>query len=132
MKKIFTLMTAVIIVASASAQNDNGNHNGYGNNDRDRDIAVNDRSYNHNDDRRDDRMDDRYRNNFRERDMKIATINQEYDRKIESVRRKWFMSRSKREDWIYQLDGQRRDEIRRVYMRFHDSNDHFDNDRGRH
>jgi len=123
MKKIFTLMAAVVIVASASAQRNNGNENGY---DRNRDIAVNERSYNHNDDRRDNRF------NLRERDMQIARINNEYDRKIESVRRKFFMNRSKKEAWIYALENQRRDEIKRVYMRYRISDRHDDHDNGWH
>ena len=123
MKKIFTMIAAVVIVASVSAQRNNGNENGY---DRNRDVVINERPYNHNDDRRDNRY------NLRERDMQVARINNEYDRKIESVRHKFFMSRSKKEAWICSLEDQRRDEIKRVNLRYRVADRHNDRDNGWH
>lgn len=130
MKKIYTLIAAAVITTSAIAQLGNGNQNAY---DRDRDVAFNNTPYNHDNGRydrdndyRDDRRNGRYA--WREREMQIARINNEYDRKIESVRRNWLMSRYKRERWIASLEDQRRDEIRSVYIRYRMSDRQNDRD----
>lgn len=123
MKKIITLMAAVLLVASSFAQYHSGNENRY-DNDKDRDVVYNDNSrYNkdHN-----NRRNNRYTFGNRERDMQVAQINREYDRKIERVKHKMFMSRSKKESIICSLEDNRRYEIKKVYARYHHRNDRFD------
>lgn len=117
MKKIITLVGAVLLVASSFAQYDSRDKR-----DRDNDVAYNDGRY----DKRNDKRDDRYHYNYRERDIQIARINQEYDNKIQSVKHRWFMSHSKKQQLIYQLEDRRRYEIRKVYTKFNNRNDRFD------
>lgn len=118
MKKIITLLGAVLLVASSFAQYDSRDNKRH-----DNDVAYNDGKHKDHDNRR---GDDRYNNNYRERDMQIAKINREYDRKIESVQHRWFMSHSRKQELIYQLEDQRRYEIRKVYARFNQRNDRWD------
>jgi hypothetical protein len=122
MKKIITLMGSVLLVASSFAQYHHDDQK-WNDNDRDRDVAYNDNRYDRD---HDNRRDDRYNFGNRERDMQIAQINREYDRKIEMVKHKWFMSHSKKEAVIWSLEDQRRHEIREVYERFSRHNDRFD------
>ena len=123
MKKVFTLFVSFVMVAVSFAQYNQGNENGYGNN-KERNAVYNDRFKKDGDRDRNDR-----RNNWkRERDMQIMQINREYDRKIESVRSRWFMNRSKKERLIYQLEDQRRSEIRNVYERFNNQRGRFNDD----
>lgn len=72
----------------------------------------------------------RYNDRFfmeRRRDMKIARINQEYDYKIQRVRRDFYMSWFEKQRLMRFLDNQRRWEISMVYERFNDycSRDRF-------
>ena len=118
MKKIITLMVAVLLVATSFAQYNSGNQRNH----HDNDVAYNDGKYK---DRNYDERNDRSHYN-RERDMQIERINREYDRKIESVRHRWFMSHSKKQELIYSLENKRRYEIRMVYNKFNNRNDRFD------
>jgi hypothetical protein len=120
MKKIITLMGTVLLVTSSFAQYHPDNQKSY---DDERAVTYNDRRF---DKDHNDRRDDRYNFRNRERDMQVAQINREYDRKIESVRHKWFLSRSKKEAIICSLDDKRRYEIKKVYEKFNRRHNHFD------
>ncbi|MEI7963785.1 MAG: hypothetical protein WCH29_01375 [Chitinophagaceae bacterium] len=121
MKKMTTLLLSIALVSSAFAQygsrdqQDNGNRNNgnYGNN---RDIQVNDDRF------QKDRDAYRYhdRDNFSRRDLdiQIAQINREYDYRIQSIKNKYFMNRFRKEQMIYVLEDQRRDDIKRLWMKF--------------
>lgn len=128
---MITLMVAVVMVASVTAQynNRNGNDNGYG---KGRDVVVNNDRGN----RGNDNFNDRFSYNTRERDMKIAKINREYDERIREVRSRFFMNRFKKEQIICKLEDQRKDEIKRVYAYYsYNSNARHDdhgNDRDNH
>lgn len=75
----------------------------------------------------------------KERDREIASINREYFNRIQSVKGKLFMSRSKKDRLIYNLEMDRSREVRNVIAKFNDRknfydrrNDRFyDRDRGR-
>ena len=125
MKKIITLFASVILVASAFAQYDR-NQKGY---DRrnDRDVVYND-DYG----RKEKHRGDSYSFTKRERDFQISKINREYNNRIDAVRTKWFMSRAKKERIIWSLEEERRNEIRKVYVRFNHPYNRADrrNDRG--
>ena len=125
MKKIFTLLVAVSIIAVSQAQP------GYGKNSqhdrRDNQSTVdNDYDYGH-DSRTDDEgfdKDRRYNGIIspeRQRDLEIAWINREYDFKIQNVRENFFKSRSQKHRQIRFLKDQRDWEIKTVYEKF--SND---------
>ena len=117
MKKTITLMAAIFLVASSFAQHAD-NSRIY----QDREVTYNDNRF----ENRHDRRDDRYNFSIRERDNLIAKINHEYDRKIESVRHRWFMSHSKKQSIIWSLEDKRRYEIKKVYERFNHHRNHFD------
>ena len=123
MKKIITLMAAVLLVASSFAQYHSDNEKRY-DDDEDRDVVYNDNSRFNKD--HNNRRNDRYTFGNRERNMQIAQINRKYDRKIERVKHKMFMSRSKKESIICSLEDNRRYEIKKVYARNHRRNDRFD------
>ncbi|MEP6674925.1 MAG: hypothetical protein ABJA78_07210 [Ferruginibacter sp.] len=122
MKKIFTLLFAVTIAMSVSAQYNNRNqgNSGYGH-DNGKNVPV------YNDNRNDNHSNDRF--NFRERDMKVAAINREYDAKVREVKSRFFMSRYKKEQQISSLEAQRNAEIKRVFSFY--SNDRRDDRDGR-
>ncbi|MFT3680776.1 MAG: hypothetical protein QM791_10925 [Ferruginibacter sp.] len=111
MKKIITLFVSVFTLTVAFAQYGPGNDYG-----KERNAVYSDR-YKKDGDRR---RNDHYTALKRERDMQVAEINREYDRKIQMVRNKVFMGRSKKERLIYQLEDKRRDEIRNVYAKYND------------
>lgn len=132
MKKIFTLLFAVGMLAAAQAQPGN------------RDNRQPDRRDNAPIDRQDDGRfdndksfiainvsfdnDDRFGNsrfsNERKRDMEIAKINREYDYRIQRVKNNYFMSRWEKQRQISFLQNQRQQEIRMVYAKFSNRNKH--------
>ena len=132
MKKIFTLLFAVGMLAAAQAQPGN------------RDNRQPDRRDNAPIDRQDDGRfdndksfvninvsfdnDDRFGNsrfsNERKRDMEIAKINREYDYRIQRVKNNYFMSRWEKQRQISFLQNQRQQEIRMVYAKFNNRNKH--------
>ncbi|MBC7689046.1 MAG: hypothetical protein H7211_12810 [Aquabacterium sp.] len=128
MKKSFTLLAIAALITSATfAQNnhprDNNNDqrdNNYGNNNG-RDVVIN------ND--RDRRGYENNRSTYyftpRDRDFRISAINNDYTRRIESVRNKFFMGRGKKENIIYTLQMQRNDDIRAVIAKFTDRRNMF-------
>jgi len=124
MKKIITLLVSVTMVASVFAQyGGNGQRdNGYGNGNKGNDVGFNDNRY-----KKDDgHFNDSYAFSGREKDMQIAQINREYDFKIQSVKNKFFMPRFKKEQMIWKLEQQRRDEIKMVNMKFKNSRNRYD------
>ena len=127
MKKIFTLLVSVTMFASAFAQYKTGGMKD------DRYNKGNDVTYNNGSFKKDDkRSDNFYSFGTRERDMQIAQINREYDRKIQDIKSRFFIPRFKKEQMICQLNNQRNDEIKRVYARFSGYDKHDDHDSWRH
>ena len=145
MKKIITFLVSVTMVASAFAQysggrdqrdpRDNGygnngygnnGNNGYGNYDKGKDVVYNDGRYN--DGRYNDNsfFKDFYVYTAREKETDIARINWNYDRKIQGVNNRFFMPRFKKEQIIYQLECQRKDEIKNVFAKFNSRKNRFD------
>lgn len=124
MKKIFTLLVSVTLFASAFAQYNNGGNKDFG---KSRDAVYSDRYNNDH-----DRGGNSYSFSAKERDMQIAQINREYDRKVMEVRNRWFMSRFKKEQLIHRLNEERNDEIKRVYSKYSMGNRYDDHHWGRH
>jgi len=122
MKKIFTLLVSVTLFASAFAQYRNDGNKDFGN--KGKDGAYNDGGYNKGNDR--DRGDNYYSFSTRERDMQIAQINREYDRKIMDIKSRFFIPRFKKEQMIHQLNDQRNDEIKWAYVKFSSRSNHYD------
>ena len=119
MKKIFTLLVSVTLVASAFAQYKGGGDKDFGN--KGKDMVYGDgykKDYG--------RHDNYYSYSTRERDMQIAQINRQYDWKIQDVSRRFFIPRFKKEQMIRQINDQRNDEIRMVYAKFSMGNNHYD------
>ena len=120
MKKAVTLSTiAVLIAASSFAQYGRDRDDNYENN-RDREVTVNNhggRDYG--------RMRGTYYFTAREKDMQIYSINREYNRRIESVKHRFFMGRERKEQLICSLELQRNAEIRSVIGRFNDRRNLF-------
>jgi hypothetical protein len=122
MKKIITLVAAVILVATSFAQPNGRDYR----RDNDRDVVYNDHR------RNDNRRGDRYSFSKRERDMQIAQVNRAYDQKIYAVRNKWFAGNGKKQRMIRELENERRYEIRKVYARYNNASSRYeDNDRRR-
>jgi hypothetical protein len=128
MKKIFTLLVSVTMFASAFAQYKTGDMKDS------RYNKGNDVAYNNGGFKKDDKRDAGfYAFSTRERDMQIAQINREYDHKIAEVKSRFFISRYKKDQMICQLNDQRNDEIKRVYAKFSDHDNHYnDHDSWRH
>lgn len=118
MKKIFTLLATVTMFTSAFAQYKTGDRD-FGN--REKTVIINDGYKKDN-----GRSDNYYSYSARERDMQIAMINREYDRKIQEVRSRYFMPRFRKEQQIRQLNDQRSYEIKKVYAKFNDRGNHYD------
>lgn len=119
MKKIFTLIAAVVLFTAAQAQNgdrDERNNNRNGN-----DIARNDNRYG---------RDDHYNNSRYERERRmnreIARINNEYDFKMQRVRNALFMGRFEKQRKLHWLQEQREREIRKVYASYRYTNRYDD------
>ena len=129
MKKTCTLLAAIVLITTAAvAQNNNRNQrdNNYENGNP-HDVAIND---NHN---RGRGYDDRGSRYFyeRERDMRIAEINREYNNRIQSVRNKFFMNQHQKERIINSLQFQREKEIRSVTAKFNQREYRYDKKDGR-
>ena len=118
MKKIITLFASVILVASAFAQSNEGRYE----RGKENDVVYNDSRF----DRNNDRFDKHDKFSKRKRDIQIAQINREYDQRIHAVRNKWFTSNSKKQRIIYQLEDERRYEIKKVYARYNRGSNRFD------
>lgn len=154
MKKIYILALSLTVLTAAFAQspydrqsypnNDNRN-NGYSspdkgsvyNNNRNDGYSnpapVNKGSvYVRDDESRDSRYDHRYNEQYsfsiRERDAIIFNINQEYARRMDAVQCNRFMRNGEKRRALRSLEEQRNFEIRKVYERFNDNRNKF-NDR---
>jgi hypothetical protein len=116
MKKIFTLLVSVGVLSSvAFAQPGAGKKN-----DRDNRYANSHNS------KRDDRgFDNRKKDAFyfftpRERDMQIASINREYDYKLNAVRKKFYLFPGEKKKALRNLELQRKSEISWVVNKYND------------
>jgi Ni/Co efflux regulator RcnB len=138
MKKIFTLSVAVAMLAAVQAQNGSGNNRGNRQNDQRTDQQTNQRDNQNGYGKDNDHTgknypydkDDRYYNgntaSERNKGMRIAQINREYQYKIQRVQSSRFMSRSEKRRQIRLLEEQRLQEIRRINF---ESNRSRNNDR---
>lgn len=128
MKKIFTFLFALGLVAVAQAQP--GNRDNRRNDDKEVVKVVVTDNDRYDNDRYDD--DRRYGNsrfgNERRMRMQIAQINREFDFKIQRVRNNYFASRWEKQRQIRFLENQRDREIRMVYAKFKYKNRHNDRD----
>jgi len=128
MKKIFTLSVAVVMLAAVQAQNGNRQ------NDQQRDQRDNSNGYGNGNDHTSKNYpydkDDRYNNGNaafeRNKGMRIAQVNREYQYKIQRVQSSRFMSRSEKKRQIRLLEAQRLQEIRWINS---ESNRNRNNDR---
>ncbi len=123
MKKMIAVLITVAMFGVASAQYQTNRQWNHGNN--------NDVVYNGNRQGNYGYGSNSYSFTTRERDIRVAEINREYDRKIREVSNRFFMARYKKERMIYALEEQRRDELRRVYAKFNDRNNRECGNNGR-
>ena len=133
MKKIFTLLFAVGMVAVAQAQSGNGDNR----QDDQRNDQRNDQRYDQRNDQQNDQRDfndgfDKTKDQFYDKNvhyddrfsmerrmkMEIARIDREYDFKIEKVRCNYFLSWWEKQRQIRYLEQDRQWEIRMVYAKF--------------
>lgn len=145
MKKIFTLVAAIMLVSASFAQYGQGGKNGGSNNSspnnggysngnqnnggykNDRDVVYNDnRHYDHHDNHR-----SLYSFSPREREMTIISINREYDRRASEIRFRAFMSPFRKSVALRQLEQSRQLEIREVWAKFNSPNNVFGDKYGR-
>lgn len=152
MKKIFTLLFALVMLSQAQAQPDQRDDRDFDRrNDQQTDQRYDlekDRKYDKDyfekgydrkkfikenddffDDDRDRGRNSRFVSRFsleRKMKMRIAFINREYDYRIERVQRNYFMSWYEKQRKIRYLENERRWEIRMVYAKFNEmcSDDH--------
>jgi hypothetical protein len=125
MKRIFTLLLATGFVSLLQAQPGQRRPDHLGQQqqpvyDRNDDRLTVNLSF----DLDDDRYNDRRIYNTRKRDALIAKINRVYDQRIQRVRNNYFMNRWEKQDRIYRLERQRRDEIGMVYLQYSNRNHH--------
>lgn len=119
MKKIFTILlfTGISITSFAQFYESNDEFK------KRNDVVFNERN--------DNMRRDNYRFTKREIEFRIAEINREYAYKIHDVKNNWFMSRGKKQRLINELECERTEEIRRVYMRFNNRDNHYHGPRNR-
>ena len=136
MKKIFTLSVAVAMLAAVQAQNGSGNNRDNRQNDQRRDQQSdhrdNQNGYGNNNTSKNYPYDNdnRYNNGNsdfeRNKGMRIAQVNREYQYKIQRIQSSRFMSRSEKRRQIRLLEDQRLQKIRRINF---ESNRNRNNDR---
>ena len=124
MKKIFTLSVAVAMLVAVQAQNGSGHNHGNRQNDQRQDQQTNQRDnqngYGNNNTSKNYPYDNdnRYNNGNsdfeRNKGMRIAQVNREYQYKIQRVQSSRFMSRSEKRRQIRLLEEQRLQEIARM------------------
>lgn len=121
MKKTITIFATAAILSTASyAQYHEQRDNNYGNN-QGREVAVN-----NNRDRNNSGYErSTYYFSARERDRQISAVNNRYYWKIESIKNKFFMGRSRKAQLIYSLQLQRDAEIRSIFAQFNDRRNQF-------
>jgi len=123
MKKTILLLITVISISTTFAQYNGNQQRGNGNHD----VAVTDnRDYGYGKGYGNGNKDwGTYFFSARDKEMQIANINHDYDRKIQSVRMKFFMGRFQKERIIDQLQAQRSNEISAVNAKFFDRKNLF-------
>ena len=113
MKKIFTLLFAVVILTSSNAQNGTRDRDDWNNNRSGNDIARGDNRYD---------REHHYNNSRFERERRmnreIARINSEYDFKMQRVRNALFMNRFEKQRQLRHLQNMREREIRKVHYQY--------------
>jgi hypothetical protein len=120
MKKIFTLSVAVAMLAAVQAQNGSGNNRGDQRRDQPANQRDNQNGYGNDNTIKNYPYDKDDRNNKgnaafeRNKGMRIAQVNREYEYKIQKVQHSRFMSRSEKRRQIRFLEEQRQQEIRRI------------------
>ena len=129
MKKIFTLMFAVGMLAMAQAQpgtRDNRQTDQRKDQrdfdkdyDNGKDVAVSNNGWG-----KDDRYDKDYSFSEREKNIQIARINREYNYKIQKVQRSFFMNQFEKQRQIRFLQAQRKHEIDKVLYQFKNRKGH--------
>ena len=128
MKKVFTLLLSAGLISSAFAQYKPGNDidRGY---DRNGDIASNSEKYKNEKRFKNENGRNKYNKSYAsiQRDAQIARINREYNYKVEGVKNRLYMSRSRKINIINRLQEERRKDIRAVFTR--SNNRHSDCDR---
>ena len=132
MKKIFTLSIAVALLAAAHAQNGSGNNRGDQRNDQP--TSQRDNQYGHDNGVKNSPYDKDWNKKDnaafeRNKAMRIAQVNREYEYKIQKVQHSFFMSRSEKKRQVRFLEAQRLQEIRRIQFdtnrnRYDDRDDH--------
>ena len=118
MKKLFTLLAATFCATAIFAQYDD---HGY-------DQRRNEQTYQTQDFRNGRDHNDNYRfdgRNNRKIQRQVDRINREFDYKIDRVRSSWMRSFDKQRA-IFNLEQQRREEIRQVYARFGGRDNNWD------
>ena len=113
MKKTILLLVTVISISTTFAQyggnQQRGNH----------DVVINTSNKDYGYDR------GTYFFSARDKDMQIAQINRDYDKKIQSVKMKFFMGRFQKDKMISNLQVQRNSEISAVNAKFYDRKNLF-------
>jgi hypothetical protein len=127
MKKTFTILAAVMCIATAASAQYRGDRSGGNGYDNTVGMNTNDRGNGYG---------DRGRNYYfseREKDMQIARINHEYHERMQAVRFNFFMSRFKKQRIMEGLQFKRDREIHNVMENFYGRGryhrDHDDHDR---
>ncbi|MEJ7589503.1 MAG: hypothetical protein WKI04_18280 [Ferruginibacter sp.] len=120
MKKAFTLLAIAALVTTASIAQRHGDDDYC--NDRGREVAAN----HHGGGNDYGRGRGTYIFTEREKNMQLFSINREYNGRVESVKRKLFMGRAKKEQLIWSMELQRNGDIRSVRATFDDRKP-FDN-----
>lgn len=113
MKRIFTLLVSLGLIAAVQAQPGGRDRGGFDDGRDNVKVIINDNDGFDNDFRIDNRISPERRIAY-----EVAKINREYDYRIQMVRNNFFMSRFAKMRKIDQLEEQRRWEIRMVYKKF--------------
>jgi len=121
MKKFFTLVVFLGSLSAAFAQQ--GQDRNYRpRNDDNRNGGYESRNDNNNNNRR---YDDAYKLSTKERDLLVMKISRDYNDKIESVRRRWFLNGNDKRRLITSLETEKSVKISSVYARFADSRNRY-------
>ncbi|MDE3182206.1 MAG: hypothetical protein KGM16_02195 [Bacteroidota bacterium] len=132
MKKIFTLLFATGIFAASYAQGKHGHDGNYGRNDQ---YTTNGHYDNRDHDRYDrniyDQRDHSYAN---QRQMQMERINREYNYKVMSIQRNWYMTYRQKRLAIRDAKNERNYQIQMMNRRFNGyaNNNYGNNGYGRH
>jgi len=108
MKKTILLLATVISISTAFAQY-NGNHTMV--------VAASNKSFGYD--------KGTYFFSAKDKDIQIAQINKDYDKKVLAVKMKLFIKRSQKDKMISDLQAQRNKEISAVNAKFYDRKNMF-------